>query len=174
VERRRAARLLLPEAAVRKPKTFCLLSSPFLTLIYTLLAAAIRPVPREAVRDRRAVAETIRPDQNSYRATARRGQLLPGDQMLIGLDLIKDDPRLLLAYDDATGITGAFNLNLLARLSRELDANFQLRNFKYLAIWNAAESRIEMHLESVCQQTVRIPTHTDEKELFSVTLAEAA
>jgi L-histidine Nalpha-methyltransferase len=88
-----------------------------------------------------------------------RGQLLSGDQILIGLDLVKDKHRLLSAYDDPTGITAAFNLNVLARLNLELDAGFQLRNFEHLALWNDSESRVEMHLESVRQQTVRIPTH---------------
>jgi L-histidine N-alpha-methyltransferase len=84
-----------------------------------------------------------------------RAQLLPGDALLLGTDLgpsrYKDEATLLAAYDDASGITAAFNLNVLARLNRDLGANFNL------SAWNAAESRIEMHLESLTAQRVRIP-----------------
>jgi uncharacterized SAM-dependent methyltransferase len=64
---------------------------------------------------------------------------------------------LLAAYDDAAGVTAAFNRNVLARLNRELDADFDLDCFAHQARWNAVESRIEMHLESTCAQRVHIP-----------------
>lgn len=85
-----------------------------------------------------------------------RARLALGDDALfiVGADLAKDPAVLLRAYDDAQGITAAFNANLLARINRELAGNFDLETFRHRAIWNAAESRIEMHLESTRDQTV--------------------
>ena len=81
------------------------------------------------------------------------------DALLLGVDLapctLKTVDQLTAAYDDHAGITAAFNLNLLARLNRELDMDFDLTRFAHRARWNAAESRIEMHLESLVAQTVR-------------------
>jgi L-histidine Nalpha-methyltransferase len=85
-----------------------------------------------------------------------REQLLPGDTLLLGTDLVKDEPTLLAAYDDAAGITAEFNRNILHRLNRELGADFDLARFNHQAIWNAAESRMEMHLVSNGQQRVTI------------------
>ncbi len=79
-----------------------------------------------------------------------------GDALLLGTDLEKDIKTQLLAYDDPTGVTAAFNLNLLARVNRELGANFDLKQFVHEARWNAAERRIEMHLRSRQKQVVRI------------------
>jgi L-histidine Nalpha-methyltransferase len=79
---------------------------------------------------------------------------------LVGVDLRKDSAVLLPAYDDAAGVTGAFNLNLLARLNREAGADFDLRAFAHRAVWNDAESRIEMHLVSQRDQSVRVDGHT--------------
>lgn len=75
-----------------------------------------------------------------------RGWLRPGDGFLLGTDLVKPEPTLIAAYDDALGITAAFNLNLLRRLNRELDAEFDLENFYHEARWNAERRRVEMHL----------------------------
>ena len=86
-----------------------------------------------------------------------RCQLQAGDSLLLGTDLVKDVSLQLLAYDDPAGVTAAFNLNLLARLNRELGANFRLREFRHLALWNDQERRIEMHLQSRRQQRVEIP-----------------
>ncbi|MGA2537457.1 MAG: L-histidine N(alpha)-methyltransferase, partial [Terracidiphilus sp.] len=69
-----------------------------------------------------------------------------GDALLLGVDLRKDEATLLSAYDDAAGVTAQFNLNLLARLNSELDADFDLDAFAHRAVWNDAQSRIEMHL----------------------------
>jgi len=85
-----------------------------------------------------------------------RAGLSDGDTLLLGVDLRKDESTLLAAYNDAAGTTARFNLNMLARLNRELDANFDLGAFAHRALWNAAESRIEMHLESLAAQKVRI------------------
>ncbi len=82
--------------------------------------------------------------------------------LLIGVDLRKSASILLPAYDDAEGVTAAFNKNLLIRLNREADANFDLNQFAHKAIWNSGESRIEMHLESLVAQTVQVagvPVH---------------
>jgi uncharacterized SAM-dependent methyltransferase len=72
------------------------------------------------------------------------------------VDLAKDPRVLERAYDDAAGVTAAFNLNLLARMNRELDADFDLRRFVHRAPWVAAASRIEMHLVSTAEQVVRL------------------
>ena len=87
----------------------------------------------------------------------RTGQLLGrGSMMIVGVDLLKDAAVLEAAYDDASGVTAAFNLNLLARINRELDADFDLSAFTHEARWNAGDSRVEMHLVSRTAQSVRI------------------
>jgi dimethylhistidine N-methyltransferase len=86
-----------------------------------------------------------------------RATLQPGDALLLGTDLEKSVELQLLAYDDPAGVTAAFNLNLLARLNRELAADFDLSCFRHEARWNSAERRIEMHLRSTCRQTVHVP-----------------
>ena len=83
-----------------------------------------------------------------------RSGLKSGDGFLLGVDLVKDEPTLLAAYDDVAGVTADFHLNLLARLNRELGADFYLESFEHRAVWNAPESRIEMHLESRIAQRV--------------------
>lgn len=85
-----------------------------------------------------------------------RSQLRSGDAFVLGTDLVKDEPTLMAAYDDKEGVTAAFNLNILNRLNRELDANFDPAGFRHLARWNPQEARMEMHLESVRDQSVRI------------------
>jgi L-histidine N-alpha-methyltransferase len=86
-----------------------------------------------------------------------RQMLSAGDALLLGTDLEKPGSQLLPAYDDAIGVTAAFNLNLLARMNRELDADFDMTHFRHLARYNAEERRIEMHLISTRPQTVDIP-----------------
>ena len=86
-----------------------------------------------------------------------RAHLKPGDGLLLGADLVKPPALLLPAYDDALGVTAAFNLNLLVRMNRELGARFEPRSFRHVAIWNQRESAIEMHLCSVAKQEVAIP-----------------
>ncbi len=80
----------------------------------------------------------------------------PGGALLIGADLDKDPAILERAYDDAKGVTAAFNLNLLTRLNRELGADFDLEQFRHRAIYNRDDKRIEMHLESLRDQTVQV------------------
>ncbi len=87
----------------------------------------------------------------------RAGHLLGrGSLMIVGVDLPKDPAVLEAAYDDAAGVTAAFNLNLLARINRELDADFDLAAFAHEARWNARDSRVEMHLVSRVAQSARI------------------
>ena len=86
-----------------------------------------------------------------------RSQLVPTDRLLLGVDMVKDLPTLLAAYDDARGVTAAFNRNILLRLNRELGANFHTQCFRHRVRWNGELSRIEMHLESLVRQTVDLP-----------------
>lgn len=83
-------------------------------------------------------------------------QLRPGDHFLLGVDLVKAPEVLVAAYDDAAGVTAAFNKNVLARINRELGGRFDLDKFAHVAVWNESKSRIEMHLESLCPQEVHI------------------
>jgi L-histidine N-alpha-methyltransferase len=88
-----------------------------------------------------------------------RVSLGAGSWFLLGADLRKSPKVLLPAYNDASEVTAAFNLNLLRRLNREADADFDLNAFRHEAVWNDAESRIEMHLISTRNQTVNIAGH---------------
>lgn len=98
-----------------------------------------------------------------------RQQLEPGDSLLLGADLApgpgKSVDDLVRAYDDAAGVTAAFNRNILARLNRDLRANFDLACFEHSALWNADASRIEMHVVSRGEQTVVIPANSSGPEL---------
>ncbi|MCA1585405.1 MAG: L-histidine N(alpha)-methyltransferase [Acidobacteria bacterium] len=96
------------------------------------------------------------PDAEAFLGSVRTS-LRSGDTFLIGADLVKPEPMLLAAYDDPLGVTAAFDRNLLVRLNHELGANFDLAGFVHRAVWNAEQSRVEMHLESRCRQAVAIP-----------------
>jgi len=96
-----------------------------------------------------------RPGADEFLRTIRRA-LAPGDALLLGADLRKPDRDLLLAYDDPLGVTAAFNRNLLVRVNRELEGDFDVNAFEHRAIWNEADSRVEMHLVSRRSQQVRI------------------
>jgi L-histidine Nalpha-methyltransferase len=97
--------------------------------------------PPDAIRLLRRVRQTLR----------------AGDALLLGTDFAKSPKILLPAYDDAQGVTACFTKNLLARLNRELDADFNLDLFRHLALWNRRDSRMEIYLESMVGQTVFIP-----------------
>lgn len=88
---------------------------------------------------------------------ALRRLMVPGDALLLGTDLVKPLPLLLSAYEDPIGATAAFNKNLLARINRELDADFDLTQFAHEIRYDQGERRIEMHLRSLARQTVTIP-----------------
>lgn len=85
-----------------------------------------------------------------------RQQLTPGDSLLLGTDLVKDESILVPAYDDAQDITAQFNKNILRRLNRELGADFDLEFFRHIAIWNPEQSRMEIYLESLRPQIVNL------------------
>lgn len=97
------------------------------------------------------------PDARQLLRTVRN-QLAPGDMLLLGVDLVKDISTLIAAYDDASGVTAAFNRNVLARINRELGADFDLMKFRHRVRWNGESSRIEMHLESLVAHEVSIPS----------------
>jgi dimethylhistidine N-methyltransferase len=86
-----------------------------------------------------------------------RGELTRGDALLLGTDLVKPERDMLLAYDDPLGVTAAFNRNLLVRINRELEGDFDIDAFSHRAVWNPADSRVEMHLVSTRRQSVRVP-----------------
>ena len=85
-----------------------------------------------------------------------REQLSPGDFMLLSSDLVKSEAELVLAYDDVAGVTAAFDKNVLARINRELDADFDLARFAHEARWNREARRVEMHLVARTDMTVHI------------------
>ena len=97
-----------------------------------------------------------RPAGVQFLAEVRR-ILEPGDSLLLGTDLEKPSTQVLAAYDDELGVTAAFNLNLLARINRELDADFDLRQFSHVARINHEARSVEMHLRSKRRQTVIVP-----------------
>jgi len=96
-----------------------------------------------------------RPAGVKFLAEVRR-ILEPGDSLLLGTDLEKPSTQVLAAYDDELGVTAAFNLNLLARINRELDADFDLRQFAHVARINHEARSVEMHLGSTRRQTVSV------------------
>src|SRR5271165_1915613 len=98
------------------------------------------------------------PDESVRMLRRIRRSLRPGDALLLGTDMVKSEKVLLPAYDDAQGVTAEFNKNLLVRLNRELDADFEIEAFRHLAVWNKRCSRMEMHLESTRAQGVFLAT----------------
>jgi len=95
------------------------------------------------------------PGRDAFLRTVR-ASLNPRDALLLGVDLVKPERDLLLAYDDPLGVTAAFNLNLLSRINRELQGDFDLDGFTHRALWNEKHSRIEMHLRSARRQRIGI------------------
>ena len=87
-------------------------------------------------------------------------RMLGGDAMLlIGMDRIKDRDRLIAAYDDAAGVTAAFNLNLITRINRELDGDLPVESFAHRALWNDDKARVEMHLEAKTRLDFQVAGH---------------
>jgi L-histidine N-alpha-methyltransferase len=86
-----------------------------------------------------------------------RALLAPGDALLLGTDLVKDEEVLVRAYDDAAGVTAAFNKNVLTVINRELGADFDLAGFDHVARWDPGREWIEMRLRSRSEQTVKVP-----------------
>ena len=98
----------------------------------------------------------LAPDQRRTFLADVRGCLGPGDAFLLGLDLVKSPQRLVAAYDDARGVTAAFNKNVLAVINRELRADFDLAAFEHVAVWDPEQEWIEMRLRSLRDQTVHV------------------
>ena len=96
-----------------------------------------------------------RPGAAEFLLNIRRA-LAVEDGLLLGADLVKPERELLAAYDDPLGVTAAFNRNLLVRINHELGGAFDIDAFAHRAVWNAAESRVEMHLVSLRRQAVRV------------------
>jgi L-histidine N-alpha-methyltransferase len=96
------------------------------------------------------------PEQRARFLEAVSSVLGPEDAFLLGTDLVKDPDRLVRAYDDAAGVTAAFDLNVLAVVNRELDADFDLSAFRHRSVWDAENEWIEMRLRSLRDQIVRI------------------
>ncbi|WP_297838907.1 ergothioneine biosynthesis protein EgtB [Pseudomonas sp.] len=92
----------------------------------------------------------------------RSAHVLLGNEahFIVGVDLVKDADVLIAAYDDAEGVTARFNKNLLTRINRELDGDFNIEDFDHLALWNDTENRMEMHLVSRREQVVKVAGHT--------------
>ncbi|MBD3675923.1 MAG: L-histidine N(alpha)-methyltransferase [Planctomycetaceae bacterium] len=130
------------------------------------------------------------PQEEAGRLLKQMADLVgPEGSLLIGIDLEKEIDVLKAAYNDSAGVTAEFNLNLLTRINRELEGDFDLDQFRHEAIWNEKHSRIEMHLVSDCEQTVTIAErefefatgesiHTENSHKYSLdrfsALAEAA
>ncbi|MES1240324.1 MAG: L-histidine N(alpha)-methyltransferase [Acidobacteriota bacterium] len=98
----------------------------------------------------------LEPSERSGMLKSVRGLLNPGDAFLLGIDLKKPESVLIPAYDDPLGVTAAFNLNVLGRINRELGGGFDLRSFRHRARYDRELGRVEMHLESLRDQTVPI------------------
>ena len=114
-----------------------------------------------------------------------RQQLTPGDALLLGTDMVKPPEILVPAYDDAQGVTAEFSKNILVRLNRELDANFDVDSFQHVAEWAPSRSRMEIFLESLRPQkvTFRLPRltikfrggeriHTENSHKYSLEMVE--
>lgn len=97
-----------------------------------------------------------RTEAEEFLRSLRSALLRAGDALLLGADLKKERATLEDAYDDPLGVTAAFNLNILARINREFEADFSLRDFRHVAFYNAEAGRVELYIESTRAQSVRI------------------
>ncbi len=97
------------------------------------------------------------PDERAVFLRAVRALLDPGDALLLGTDLVKDEQVLVRAYDDASGVTAAFNKNVLSVIARELDADVDPADFDHVALWNPQQEWIEMRLRARSALIVKIP-----------------
>ncbi|KQN04443.1 dimethylhistidine N-methyltransferase [Sphingobium sp. Leaf26] len=111
------------------------------------LPAAIEGMPRLGFFPGSTIGN-MEPDAAVDLLRAMRRLLGDDAQLLIGMDRIKDRDRLIAAYDDAQGVTAAFNLNLIERINRELEGDLPIEDFAHRAVWNDGKARIEMHLEA--------------------------
>ncbi|MEU9344003.1 L-histidine N(alpha)-methyltransferase [Streptomyces sp. NPDC048278] len=114
------------------------------------------PGPRLLVFLGGTIGNLLPAERAEFLASVRR-RLAPGDALLLGTDLVKDEGVLVRAYDDAAGVTAEFNKNVLAVVDRELDADFDPDAFDHVALWDAENEWIEMRLRSRVAQTVKVP-----------------
>src|SRR5712671_288452 len=120
---------------------------------------ALRPRTRRVAYFPGSTIGNLTPGEAQGFLRMTRGQVGRNGAMLVGVDVKKDPGVLHAAYNDSRGVTAAFNLNLLARINRELGADFDLRRWRHYAFYNAALGRIEMHLASLGRQTVDVGNH---------------
>lgn len=113
------------------------------------------PGPRLVVFLGGTVGNLLPPERAEFLASVRR-MLSPGDALLMGTDLVKDEAVLVAAYDDAQGVTAEFNKNVLAVMNRELDADFHTADFAHVAVWNREQEWIEMRLRARSELAVKI------------------
>jgi dimethylhistidine N-methyltransferase len=138
----------------RRPSLLvCVVPADFMDV--AALPREVPPLPRLGFFPGSTIGNLDPPDVLRFLRQAREA-LGHDASFLIGVDVRKDPAILLPAYDDAQGVTAAFNRNLLVRLNREAGADFDPATFAHRAVWNDAESRIEMHLVSQRNQTVRV------------------
>jgi len=117
---------------------------------------ALRPRTRRVAYFPGSTIGNLTPEEAQGFLRMTRGQVGRNGAMLVGVDLKKDPGVLHAAYNDSRGVTAAFNLNLLARINRELGADFDLRRWRHYAFYNAPLGRIEMHLASLDAQAVNV------------------
>ncbi|WP_406193963.1 L-histidine N(alpha)-methyltransferase [Streptomyces sp. NBC_01017] len=120
------------------------------------LALPDTPGPRLVAFLGGTIGNLLPAERAAFLASAR-SLLSPGDALLLGTDLVKDERVLVEAYDDAAGVTAAFNKNVLAVIDRELGADFDPAAFDHVAVWDADHEWIEMRLRSRAAQTVKVP-----------------
>ncbi|MES4887907.1 L-histidine N(alpha)-methyltransferase [Streptomyces sp. NPDC096012] len=131
--------------------------------VHALIADFTAPLTLPATPGPRLVAflggtiGNLLPAERAEFLTSVRALLAPGDGLLLGTDLVKDEEVLVRAYDDAAGVTAAFNKNVLSVIDRELGADFDPDAFDHVALWDAEREWIEMRLRSRAEQTVKVP-----------------
>ncbi|MBW8878794.1 MAG: L-histidine N(alpha)-methyltransferase [Acidobacteria bacterium] len=155
----------ISESAIETSSRSLLLSYPDLRITGYIgeYHAALRMIRKERVRPGRTLVlflgstlGNLDPKERLAFLRDVRNLLNPGEGFLLGVDLEKPESVLIPAYDDPLKVTAAFNLNLLVRIDRELGGGFDISTFRHRALYNGAEGRIEMHLESRRDQTVPI------------------
>ncbi|MGW9070496.1 L-histidine N(alpha)-methyltransferase [Streptomyces yangpuensis] len=149
------------ESALRGAATTLLADHPGLR-VHALLADFTRalelpdsPGPRLVVFLGGTIGNLLPPERAVFLA-AVRSMLSPGDALLMGTDLVKDEAVLVAAYDDSRGVTAEFNKNVLAVINRELDADFHTADFEHVAVWNREQEWIEMRLRARSELTVKV------------------
>ncbi|MFE0577364.1 L-histidine N(alpha)-methyltransferase [Streptomyces sp. NPDC058874] len=149
------------ESALRGAATALLADHPGLR-VHAMLADFTRalelpdsPGPRLVVFLGGTIGNLLPPERAVFLASVR-AMLSPGDALLMGTDLVKDEAVLVTAYDDARGVTAEFNKNVLAVINRELDADFHTADFEHVAVWNSEQEWIEMRLRARSELTVKV------------------